>query len=93
MQDDLVQNEPLEVRDILQVIKTTLAWDKQQEESTLKDPKTTLARLERLAGKLSYEEVVSRNHEYQELANKNPNNQHLKELRDVYVKYLAAYNF
>lgn len=89
----LSRMNPLEVRDILQVIKTTLAWDKQQEESTLKDPKTTLARLERLAGKLSYEEVVSRNHEYQELANNNPNNQHIKELRDTYVKYLAAYNF
>ena len=80
-------------RDILQTVKASLAWDKLPDSPISKNPGDVLAKYQRLCGKLTYEEVVKRNQDYQELAKNNPNDLHLKELRDTYIRYLAAYNF
>lgn len=45
------------------------------------------------AGELTYEEVAVRNNEYQQLAQEYPVDQQITEKRDLYMKYLSAYNF
>lgn len=84
--------ETLEIRDILTTVKTSIALDKTTDEDLSTNPEGRLAKYQRLAGKLSYEEVVARNAEYQLLA-EGSSDPRIIETRDLYVRYLSAYNF
>lgn len=78
-------------RDILQTVKASLAWDKLPDSPIAKNPEDVLAKYQRLCGKLTYEEVVSKSQEYQELAKENSDSTHIQELNASYMKYLFAY--
>ena len=78
-------------RDILQTVKASLAWDKLPDSPIAKNPEDVLAKYQRLCGKLTYEEVVSKSQEYQELAKENPASTHIQELNTSYMRYVFAY--
>lgn len=82
----------LVVRDILTVVRTAAAMDRQIADPTTLPPQEGLALCYRIAGKLSYEEVVLKDQEYQQLAENNPDDKVITEIRDIYAKYLSVYN-
>lgn len=83
----------LEIRDILQTVKVSIALDKESEDSLDSNPESRLSTYKRLVGELTYGEVADRNNEYQQLAQEYPEDQRIIETRDLYMKYLSAYNF
>lgn len=83
---------PVEVRDILLSIKTSLVVEKVTE-ADVKNPELMLAKMIVKFGNIGYDVVMERNKEYQELAEEFPDDERIKMLRDEYAKFASAYRF
>lgn len=81
-----------ELLDILGTVRISMKLEKSIEGS-LKNPEVLLAKLKHRVGDLTYDEVLRKTEEYQELYNQNPEDEHIKKIRDIYLEYQAAYRF
>jgi hypothetical protein len=84
--------KPTELMKILESIRIQIGLEKVSPES-LKDPEVLLFKLKHKLGDLTYEEVLEKNKYFQERVISGNTSDRIIKLRDVYVEYLAAYNF
>lgn len=83
---------PKVLMDILNSVRISMKMEKVTEGS-LKNPEVLLAKLKHRVGDLTYDEVLDKSKEYQELYEAHPEDEHIKKIRDVYLEYQAAYRF
>jgi len=83
---------PKELFSILNTVRIGMSIEKAVP-GNLKNPELLLSNIKSKVGELNYEEVLEKNKYFQELALKEPNNERVIKLRNVYVEYLAAYRF
>lgn len=81
-----------ELRNIMLSTRTLLNIERSVK-SDLKTPELLLSYLKVKAGDLSYEEVIEKDKNYQQLCIDNPEDTRLKELRDFYMEFVSAYRF
>lgn len=81
-----------EIRNILDSVKAKVNIDRVVV-GDLKNPEILLSSCKFNYGDLSYEEVINKDEEFQKLYSENPNDERIKYLRDVYMKFLSAYRF
>lgn len=81
-----------ELLDILGTVRISMKLEKNIEGS-LKNPEVLLAKLKHRVGDLTYDEVLDKSKEYQELYEAHPEDEHIKKIRDIYLEYQAAYRF